>query len=319
MTAGDDPPGTPEWNAERTVPVEVAAEVIAAQFPELAGLPVRAFGAGWDNVVLAVGQEWLFRFIHRSVALDGARRELAVLRHLANPFTLPIPFPEKVGTPTPRIGWPFWGTRALSGRELAVAGLPDDARVAAASAVGAFLRELHDPALARRTVAGVGRQGVVLPVDPLRRGDAAAVARRAQGRLDRLVQQQLWAPDPGTTDLLREAATLGPPTGPPVLVHGDLHVRHVLVVPDGRATGVIDWGDTALADPAVDLMIGYTAFSGRAREAFLAAYGPLDGARELRARVLGVHVNAVLTEYASAEGLRELAAEALLGMARAVR
>lgn len=156
-------------------------------------------------------------------------------------------------------------------------------------------------------------------MDPLRRGDAAAIAARAQERLGRLIRQGRWEPDAATADLLGDAATLGAPTAPPVLVHGDLHVRHLLVDSDGRATGVIDWGDTALADPAVDLMIGYTAFSGRAREAFLAAYGPLDGVRELRARVLGLHVSAVLTEYASDEGLRELAAEALLGMARAVR
>jgi aminoglycoside phosphotransferase (APT) family kinase protein len=36
-----------------------------------------------------------------------------------------------------------------------------------------------------------------------------------------------------------------------VLIHGDLGAEHVLVDGD-RITGVIDWGDAAIGDPAVD-------------------------------------------------------------------
>ena len=118
--------------------------------------------------------------------------------------------------------------------------------------------------------------------------------------------------------LIDRATRLGTPSAPPVLVHGDLHVRHVLSV-GGVATGVIDWGDTALADPAVDLMIGYAAFTGDVRSAFLSAYGPVDHERETRARMLALHVSAVLAEYALAEGLDDLAREALAAMGRSVR
>jgi aminoglycoside phosphotransferase (APT) family kinase protein len=58
-----------------------------------------------------------------------------------------------------------------------------------------------------------------------------------------------------------------------VICHGDLHVRHLLVDRDGSVTGVIDWGDLCLADPAVDLSIAYFAFAGRARADLLSAYG----------------------------------------------
>ena len=40
--------------------------MIAEQFRELAGLPVVQIGAGWDNAVFSVGQDWVFRFIHRT-------------------------------------------------------------------------------------------------------------------------------------------------------------------------------------------------------------------------------------------------------------
>jgi aminoglycoside phosphotransferase (APT) family kinase protein len=104
-----------------------------------------------------------------------------------------------------------------------------------------------------------------------------------------------------------------------VLVHGDLHVRHVLVDAGGAPAGVLDWGDVCLADPAVDLSVGYAAFEGPAREAFLRAYGPVDAERELRARALAVRLSALLAENAAAEGRSRLLAEARAGLRRAAR
>ena len=301
------------------IDAELAAPVIAAQFPELAGQPVRPFDAGWDNVVLAVGDAWLFRFIHRRIALDGARRELAVLTHLADRFAVPIPSPRFVGRPTPEIGWPFWGTAALPGQEVARAGLLDDARTPAARALGTFLRELHDPTLATEATAAAHGQGVALPVDPMDRANPATLVPRTRERLARLLTAGVTSPDPRVEDLLDAAAALPEPAGPLVLVHGDLHVRHVLVTADGSVTGVIDWGDTCLADPAVDLMLGYAGFVGAARGAFLEAYGEVPPDRELRARALAVHVTAALLEYAVAEDMGALLSEARASLDRAVR
>jgi aminoglycoside phosphotransferase (APT) family kinase protein len=310
----------PEWVPERTITPALAADVIAAQFPELADLPVRPFDAGWDNVVLAVGDEWIFRFVHRAIALDGAVRERAVLLAL-DELPLPIPRPRFLGRPTPQVGWPFWGARLLPGQELAVTGLPDDEREPCARALGTFLRALHAPEVATRVVHRIAEDGVTLPVDPLRRGDPAHIAGRARGRLEQAVADGVWTWDPRVGRLLDEAATAPTPSGQPVLVHGDLHVRHVLVTrsPDGAAaSGVIDWGDVALADPAVDLAIAYTAFDGAARAALLSAYGGIDPDRELAARTLAVHLSVILAGYAAVEQRQPLLAEALAGLRRAV-
>jgi aminoglycoside phosphotransferase (APT) family kinase protein len=40
--------------------------------------------------------------------------------------------------------------------------------------------------------------------------------------------------------------------GPPVLLHGDLHPRHVFAEGD-QLTGIIDWGDVCAGDPMFDL------------------------------------------------------------------
>lgn len=308
------------WDAEHAVDTAQAAALVHAQFPALAGAPVRELASGWDNTVFLVGEQWVFRFPRRAVALAGTEREMALLPKLAPRLPLAVPIPELTGRPAGGYPWPFWGARHLPGRELMTCGLPERRRVAAAAALGEFLRALHDPRL-------VGRVGAALPHDPFRRGDPSVRAPLARKLLDRLAGRGLWKPAAPAAEamaaLLGKGAQAGASRAEPVVCHGDLHPRHLLVDPDGRACGVIDWGDVCLADPAVDLSVAYSAFNGTARAALLAAYGPpaeraLKGEGELRARTLAVFLCAALADYASSIGHAEMLREALRGLHRAV-
>jgi aminoglycoside phosphotransferase (APT) family kinase protein len=253
----------------------------------------------------------VFRFPRRRAALPGFRRELAVLPRLAPLLPLPVPVPGWVAVDDAVDPWPFAGARLLPGRELAEAGLSDDARRAAAADLGSLLHVLHDPAT-REAV------GLELPVDVNERGRPGTRAESTRRQLRELQAAGVWPGNPAVGRLLAEAEALGPPTGQPVLVHGDLHVRHVLVDDAGRVAGVIDWGDVCLADPAVDLAVAYAAFTGAARRALLAEYGPVDPERELRARALAVRLSAFLAAAAADGGRGTLLAEALAGLDRAV-
>lgn len=303
---------TPEWAPQRLITPELAAEEIARQFPELAGLPVRAFDAGWDNAVLAVGDHWLFRFVHREIALDGSRRELAVLGAVTG-LPLAVPRPRFVGRPSADVPWPFWGAERLPGVGLAESGLPIERRREVATELGGFLRALHDPARLEEVGA--------LPVDPIGRGDPGRQAARAQARLTSMAGEpgevgeraaQLLA---RSAPLRRAAAGLGPGEGR-VLVHGDLHARHVLVDRE-RPSGVIDWGDTAVADPAVDLMAAWATLGAADREVFWAAYGAVGAERRVRARITALHVCASLAAQAASDRQPAVLAEALAGAERA--
>jgi aminoglycoside phosphotransferase (APT) family kinase protein len=303
----------PEWTAEREIGPARAAELIAAAAPQLAGVAVVPLATGWDNTVVTVAEEWAFRFPRRAVALPGVRREIAVLPRIAPLLPLPVPVPEIVGSDgAPGQPWPFTGARLIRGRELAEAGLPDGARVPAATAIGAFLRTLHS----EQVRAAVDAR---LPVDPFGRGHPASRLVHTRTVLEGLVDSAVWAGDPAVDALLERAAALGEPDGSTVVVHGDLHGRHLLVDTEGRASGVIDWGDVCLADPAVDLSLGFGAFVGPGRAAFLSAYGPVDAERELRARALAVRLAALLTSYAAAQHRAALLTESLASLSRAVR
>jgi macrolide phosphotransferase len=61
------------------------------------------------------------------------------------------------------------------------------------------------------------------------------------------------------------------------LIHGDLYAGHVMVDPDGRATGIIDWTEARVADPAVDLAGHVRAFGEEALPALIDAYAEAGG------------------------------------------
>jgi aminoglycoside phosphotransferase (APT) family kinase protein len=103
-----------------------------------------------------------------------------------------------------------------------------------------------------------------------------------------------------------------------VLVHGDLHARHVLVG-EGRVTGVIDWGDVCVADRAVDLSLVWSFLPPAARPAFFEVYGPIDKAQELRARALALSLGSALALYGRAEGLAALERECVDGLERTLQ
>ena len=288
----------PEWSPEIVVDESLARRLLAEQFPRIDPSQLRLVGEGWDNTAWLVGEQWLFRFPRREVALDGVRRELAVLPLLAPLLPLPIPQPLFVGEPSAAFPWPFFGGPPVPGRELAEARLDDEARAALARPLGTFLRALHGAEL-----------DVELPVDPLGRADMGFRVRRARERL-----AELGAAPEGAEDVLEAALGLPPPERLAV-VHGDLHLRHAFVA-DGRLSGVIDWGDLCRADPAVDLVLVWCALPPSARSAFFAAYGAVPDDALLRARVLSLFLCAVLAIHARHEGLDDVERESLGGLER---
>jgi aminoglycoside phosphotransferase (APT) family kinase protein len=66
-----------------------------------------------------------------------------------------------------------------------------------------------------------------------------------------------------------------PSAGPDVMAHTDLMPGNVLVR-DGRIAGVLDTGDFAAADPALDLVGAWHLLGARSRAAFRERLGSTD-------------------------------------------
>lgn len=294
----------PVWAAEVVVDEELVRRLLA-RFPELDVRSLRMLAEGWDNSVWVVDERYAFRFPRRAIAIPGVEREIAVLPRLAPLLPLPVPRPVFVGGSAEDYPWPFFGCELLPGVEAGDAALDDDARLGVALDLARFLRTLHSVDL-----------DVSLPLDFNGRADMpkrTALAREELAELERL---GLWRAPARVRHLLDEAERLPPPE-PPVLVHGDLHFRHVLV--QGRAvSAVIDWGDVCRSDPAIDLPLLWSFVPPDGRGAFLDAYGPVNEAQLLRARVLAIQLSAVLARYGHLEGLYGVEREGLEGLERAL-
>ncbi len=300
-----------QWHAEETVDADRARALVAAQFPELANAPMELVGAGWDNTVVRVDGAWAFRFPRRAFAIPGVEREIEVLPRLASNLPLPIPEPRWVGAPGGGFPWPWFGAPFITGTELAAADVADAERENVGATIGGFLRELHAPALRSRI-------GPTLPVDPNRRADMAFRVGATRSRLRQLADDGIWRASSEIDALLADAEDL-PPSPYTAVLHGDLHARHVIVDARGSATGVIDWGDVCVGDPAIDLGIAYGSFVGPARVALLEAYGRrTDGLTERRARVIAAFLAAALLDYAVDEGLTAMRDESVRTLERAV-
>jgi aminoglycoside phosphotransferase (APT) family kinase protein len=89
--------------------------------------------------------------------------------------------------------------------------------------------------------------------------------------------------DTGAVIAAWEAALRAPAWhGPPTWVHGDLLPGNLLAV-GGRLTAVIDFGCLGVGDPAADLSVAWTLFSGESREVYRATLG-VDDATWARGR-----------------------------------
>ena len=288
----------PEWSPEIVVDEPLARRLLRTQFPELELRSLRLAGEGWDNTAWLVDERWLFRFPRREIALDGFGRELQVLPALAPLLPLPVQQPVFLGHPAEEFPWPFYGGPVVPGHELTEAELHEDARQALARPLGRFLRALHDAELE-----------IELPLDPISRADMRFRVPRARERL-----AELGVADQRTERILAAAFELPPPERS-VLVHGDLHLRHVFVE-DGRLSGVIDWGDVCRSDPAVDLGAGLVrAATGGARSVLRGVRA--DGAGGAAAcPVLSLFLCAVLALHARAEGIDHVERESLDGLER---
>jgi len=293
----------PVWTPDVEVD-EPLVRSLLAQFPELAGASLRPLATGWDNSVWVVDERYAFRIPHRGVAIPGVQRELALLPELAPLLPLPVPRPVFVGRPAEGYPWPFFGAELLPGEEAGSARLGEEQqRLAVALELARFLRTLH-----------AVEPHEALPRDPNGREDMAKRSLLAREELGRLERLGVWRAPAEAEELLAAAEDLPPPE-PPVVAHGDLHFRHLLV-DGGHASGVIDWGDVCLADPAIDLPLLWSFVAPEQRGAFLDAYGPVADAQLVRARVLALQLCATLGHYGRTEGNEAVERAAVDGLER---
>lgn len=222
---------------------QVVSGVVAAQFPELAGAPVRLFGVGWDNELYSVGVDWIFRFPKSAERVPWLTREFQIMAVVGPVLGSTVPQFERVGAPSDLFPYPFVGYRRLPGVGADQSPVTDLAGLAAD--IGGLLSRLHRVAADDIPATPAGWEPE--PWSELR-ADLTAAAD---------VIRPLLAPDLLASAEPYLAGQVAEPqqAGPCRFIHNDICPDHLLVNPaTGRLTGLIDFTDAMTGEAVLDFV-----------------------------------------------------------------
>jgi aminoglycoside 2''-phosphotransferase len=219
--------------------------VLERYFPSLPIRYARMIESGWDNYVLEVNDQWIFRFPRRQDGVVRLKMEIKLLPLISRISSIRVPEFEYL--------WPgggdfrevFVGYKRIQGVSMTAQLVTRRKSARLASQLSGFLREIHDIPPLRLSKIGLfewhDRQELKRHAIPL-------LSPKVRLRLVSLFEE-----------FFRDKTNL---KFAPTLIHSDLTGGNILCNSDATAiTGVIDWGDASIGDPAYD-------FSG-----FLYEYG----------------------------------------------
>lgn len=200
---------------------------------------------GWDSLVLNINNEYVFRFPRREETRQQFLKEIKLLPELKKILSYPIPNFEFIHLVQQELAQSFVGYHKLPG-------VPLEHEIARSRRIvvqlGTFLSELHHFPV---------REAVRLQI-PL-----ASPQDWRQNYLDfykwvrshcfpkmQVIEishfRALWE------DYLEDENNFA---FQPVLIHGDLASEHILYDPNRDSlSGIIDWGDARIGDPALDFV-----------------------------------------------------------------
>lgn len=247
-----------------------AAERVRAHLPGGSRARLRTLGAG-DFCLAFRRHEQVVRVARHAGAADALRREACILARIAGALPLRVPEPA---FHRPAVACAFSVHRRVAGSVLTRARwerLPAEERERVARELGGFLGALH---------ALPAEHGLECGAPPL---DLASFALRLRSAPEALAR---WLP-PEVAARLGEAleAWSSSRAPEPVLLHRDIAPGHVLFdARRGGLSGIIDFGDLAVGDPARDFIYVYEDFGPELLAAVLRGY-PREDAVALLPRI----------------------------------
>ena len=255
---------------ELEIDAALVRRLLAAQFPQWSHLSLAPVpSAGTDNALYRLSEDMVVRLPRIGWATGQVEKEHTWLPRLAPHLPLAIPLPLAKGAPGEGYPWDWSVYTWLEGENPALDRLADPVQSARALAdfVGALWR--IDPTGGPAPGTHNSGRGEPLAARDARTREAIAALR---GTLD------AHTLDAATS--VWDAALRAPPwQRPPVWLHGDLAPGNLLAV-GGRLSAVIDFGCLGVGDPACDLLVAWTLFSGASRNAFRAALAVDDATWE---------------------------------------
>jgi aminoglycoside 2''-phosphotransferase len=252
---------------------DTAAVILPAYTIDAGSAPhvatVRWLGAGDYCSCYLVNEHMVFRFANHAAASAAMRVETCLLPLLHEQLHVAVPAPAFTGrrddTGAALMGYPLLPGTPLEPGVLEA--LPTATQERLLAQLAASLRRLHTLPLPALRACGV-------PVrDPL--PHLTEIIARARVTLWPRLKAPVWQYYEALVEEYARAPQLQ--RYQPALLHGDLSPDHVLADLDqGRLTGLIDFGDAWIGDPAWDLIYLLEDHGLPLLQRFLTHYAPQD-------------------------------------------
>ncbi len=254
---------------EVSTEVSLVRRLITSQFPQWANLAIKpVVSAGTDNAIFRLGQDLSVRLPRIDWAEAQVDKEHKWMPRLAPHLPLAIPLPLAKGEPDEKYPYNWSVYKWLKGENASIEQLADPCQTAIElaqfitalqqiDAIGGPIAEEHNlRGVSLKTRDKLTRESIATLKDTIDTNAAFAVWEEALQALE-------W-------------------NNKPVWFHGDLLIGNVLFE-RGRLSAVIDFGGLGVGDPACDLMIAWSLFSGESRKVFREALN-VDDATWARGR-----------------------------------
>ncbi len=262
--------GTP--TAEVEINETLVSQLIRRQFPQFADQTLSRAACGWDNEIYRLGACRAVRLPRREVAAKLVQQEQIILPQIASVLPIPVPIPIGLGVPDLNYPWHWSIIPWFSGEAADVAPLNNQG----AARLGEFLRCMHHLDAANA------------PINSMRQGVLALRQTKFEQRLGELCGLGHKV-NPAVLKVW-DRGVAAAPAKEEKWAHADMHPRNV-IVNNGVIAAIIDWGDTCLTDPALDLAGLWMIFSQPADIAIgLNIYGDVDHDTELRAKAWAAYM-----------------------------
>ena len=235
------------WEPDRLLTLETAAAVIGTCFPTIDARGLTHVGSGWEFDAFRTSDGWLFRFPRRAHCADlfepERRVHALVSSHL--PAGIAVPRAELMGQPSAGFPYCVAGHRFIEG--VAADAVDPHLMTILAREIGTAFGATHGIPEKEARAAGVAEMDVddAGRREWLERGLTVASDLRV---LDPAVDQ-------GVSWVRKASLAHHRFEGQLRFIHHDMSPDHLIVDPTtGRLTGILDWTDAILGDPARDFV-----------------------------------------------------------------
>ncbi|MDA8233337.1 MAG: phosphotransferase [Clostridia bacterium] len=221
------------------------------KYPELRNLPYKVLDSSWSYLVVIAGDKYVFRFPRREEVKKRLEKERKILPLLKG--ILPISIPDFIYTSDPSddlvyVGYPMIKGEPLHAEKFRTLSSLEKGHLA--QMLGKFLTVMHR----------------FSHLDLLEKKNDTSQIKAEWERLYKLCSKAFPFMETQTRDWCKnlfERFLLNPENFrfKPQLIHGDLHGAHILYnTEDKKLSGIIDFEDMQVGDPAFDFMHLYITY-----------------------------------------------------------